>query len=83
MDTKAVATESALIVVTGIAKKYLVKPSVAVRTFLKGHDGNGPGMSICMRSPGKDFKVETSCRGVLSLEVCTCFIWRHVEQFLK
>ena len=82
MEIRAVAIESALIVVSGVANRYLVKTSKAVRTYLYGDDGNGPRMSISISSPGNDFKVETSCSGGVSREGCTCFILRHVEHFL-
>ena len=58
METKAVATETALIVVSSVANRYLKKTSIAGRTYLYGDDGNGPRMSICISFPGNDFFVE-------------------------
>ena len=82
MVTKAVSAEIALIVVSGTANRYILKTSTTVSTYLYDDDANGPRMSICKSAPEKNFNIETSCCGVLSLEGCACFICGHVEQFL-
>ena len=75
METKAVANESALIVVSGAGNTYLRKTSLAVRAYLYGDEENGPRMPICMSSPGNDFNLEIFCSGGLGLGVVLVSFW--------
>ena len=66
----------------GVAKRYLVKTSMAVRICVKPFDGvKGPTRSICRMSPGKLVFDVISCSGgrrcLLSMGV-TC---AHTIQF--
>ena len=49
-------TASAVILRKGVAKRYLVKTSIAVRTCVKPFAGlKGPMTSICIKSRGKRY----------------------------
>ena len=81
MVVSARATLSARPFVSGTAKRYLLKTSTAVKTYVYIGDFKGPTKSICNISPGQDCKDETGCNGVLICFVAARFNCEHCKQF--
>ena len=74
------ATVLALTFVCGTAKRKMKNTSIPDNAYLYIGDRNGPAISICIISPGKDCNDDSSCKGGVWYLLEDFFSGRHVRQ---